>query len=187
MNPDLSDSWWAKRAKRLLHPIQVQIIEVFLDAGPTQSVRDLGEVFTDLELSKLDYFVGRLRRLGAVEVVGSETGVEFRDVPYRLAKEEPPKSADRTPVAIYVGIRLSVCRRRAGLSQEKLSFRALLPAEKIGSLERGECEPSLAEVARIAPALSVSINDLLDGVEWKPKHPGGSRFGLPDVGDESAD
>ena len=187
MNPDLSDSWWAKRAKRLLDPIQLGIVEVFQRGSQPLSVRDLSVVFGDVEPSKLDHHVGRLRLLGALEEVGGGPGVGFMDVRYQLVKEEPPKSADRTPLAIHFGIRLIACRTRAGLSQEQLGHRTSLPKEKVISLERGEREPSLGEVARLAPALSTSINDLLDGIEWEPEGHGGGRFKLPDVGDESAD
>jgi hypothetical protein len=86
---ELTDAWWAERAKCFLSPVQVEIIEIFQRAGQTQSVRDLGKVFGDIEPVKLDHHVGRLRHLGALELVGGQTGMGFMDVRYRLAVEEP--------------------------------------------------------------------------------------------------
>lgn len=182
----LSDAWWAERAKRFLHPVQVQIIEVFQRADQTQSVRDLGKVFTDIEANKLDHFVGRLRQLGAVELVLGQTGVGWMDVQYRLVADQSSE-ADRTSVAVQFGKNLAACRRRARVSREKLSFRASLSSEKLSSLEEGEREPSLGEVVKLATALSASVNDLLGGIEWKPDGHGGGRFELRDVGDASAE
>lgn len=83
----LSDAWWAKLAKRLLHPTQVEIIETFQRSGQPLSVRDLSEVFDHIEPVKLDYHVGRLRQLGALEVVGLPVGVDFMDKLFRLTRE----------------------------------------------------------------------------------------------------
>jgi DNA-binding XRE family transcriptional regulator len=183
--PRLDDAWWAERAKRFLHPVQVEIIEILQRADQTQSVRDLGRVLTDVEAPKLDHFVGRLRQLGALELVVGQTGVGFMDVKYRLVADQSSE-ADGTPVANQFGKNLAAHRRRARISRKDLSFRASLSEGKISSLEEGKREPSLGEVVRLAAALSVSISDLLGGVEWKPDGHGGGRFELRDVGDASA-
>ena len=81
----LSDAWWAKRAKRFLHPLQLEIIGVFQRADKPLSVRDLSEVLTDIEPVKLDHHVGRLRQLGALELAGGQSGMGFMDVLYQLA------------------------------------------------------------------------------------------------------
>lgn len=184
---ELSDAWWAKRAKRFLQPIQVEIIEVFLDAGPTRSVRDLGKVFADIEPSKLDVFVGRLRELGALEEVGRQVGVGFMDVRYQLVEDEPPKSAGRTPLAVQFGKNLADCRMRARASYRDLAYSASLREGKISALEEGECEPSVGEVVRLAAALPATINELLGGIRWEGDFRGGGRFAPPDVGDEPAE
>lgn len=108
------------------------------------------------------------------------------DVRYRLAPEQQPR-ADKKPLAIQFGKNLRACRRRSRLSQKELSYCASLPGSEIGSFERGEREPSLAEVVRLASALSVSVKELLGGIEWKPDRCGGGRFELPDLGNAAGD
>ena len=58
---------------------------------------------------------------------------------------------------------LRVHRVRAELSQERLGFRAGLHRTEISLLERGERDPRLSTVVRVARALGVTPGDLLDG------------------------
>lgn len=88
-NRQLSDAWWAERAKRFLHPTQIQIIEVFQRADQPLSVRDLSDFLDDIEPVNLDHHVGRLRKLGAVELADWRAGVGFMDVRYQLVMEQP--------------------------------------------------------------------------------------------------
>ena len=55
-------------------------------------------------------------------------------------------------------------RQRAGLSQERLGFRANLHRTEISLLERGAREPRLSTIVRLARALGVEPSDLLDGI-----------------------
>ena len=55
-------------------------------------------------------------------------------------------------------------RSRAGLSQERLGFRADLHRTEISLLERGTREPRLSTIVRLARALGVTPADLLDGI-----------------------
>jgi len=52
-------------------------------------------------------------------------------------------------------------RRRAGLSQEQLAFRAGVTRNYVGGLERGEKSPTLRTLDKLADALGVSPLDLL--------------------------
>ena len=52
-------------------------------------------------------------------------------------------------------------RRRAGLSQEELAFRAGVTRNYVGGLERGEKSPTLRTLDKLAEALGVSPLDLL--------------------------
>ena len=56
---------------------------------------------------------------------------------------------------------LRACRRRKGLSQEKLAELAGLHRTYVGSVERGERNISLDNMERLANALSVNLADLL--------------------------
>ena len=62
------------------------------------------------------------------------------------------------------GKRLRKLRRERDLSQEELGFRADLDRNYIGGIERGERNPSLVNICRIAGALAVEVTELLEGV-----------------------
>lgn len=53
-------------------------------------------------------------------------------------------------------------RKERGLSQEAFAFEAGIHRTYISDLERGQRNPSLAILERLAVALSVSAGDLLD-------------------------
>lgn len=56
-------------------------------------------------------------------------------------------------------------RRSVGLSQEALARTAQLHRTEISLLERGEREPRLSTIARLARGLGVPASSLLDGIE----------------------
>lgn len=96
-------------------------------------------------------------------------------------------SAERQRVATQFGQNVGACRRRAGFLQEELAFRASMHRSEISMFEWGEREPRLSSVVRLASALSVSVEDLLDGIDWKPDGLGGGSFGLQDLADASTE
>ncbi len=61
------------------------------------------------------------------------------------------------------GIRLSILRCQAGLTQAQLGARLNLTASALGMYERGCRMPSLSIVARIADEFGVSCDFLLSG------------------------
>jgi transcriptional regulator with XRE-family HTH domain len=79
-------------------------------------------------------------------------------------------------VAERFGENLMVYRRRAGLSQEELGFRASLHRTEIGELERGVRVPRIDTLVKLAGALSVPPGDLLKGVAWSPGNVQTGRF-----------
>lgn len=83
---------------------------------------------------------------------------------------------NRNPVADQFGSNLRRCRRVAGLSQEALSFRASIHRTEVGLLERGEREPKLGTIVKLAGSLSVPSTELLSGLSWDPDRRGGSGF-----------
>lgn len=82
-------------------------------------------------------------------------------------------------VAKRFGDNLVRCRKRAGLSQEELGFRASIHRTQVGTLERGARCPRIDTLAKLAGALGVSPESLLDGITWKPGgfYPGGFSTG----------
>jgi DNA-binding XRE family transcriptional regulator len=67
-------------------------------------------------------------------------------------------------VARRFGDNLVRCRKRAGFSQEELAFRASIHRTQIGVLERGGRCPRIDTLVKLAGALDVSVDELLDGM-----------------------
>jgi transcriptional regulator with XRE-family HTH domain len=61
-----------------------------------------------------------------------------------------------------IGNRIRELRIEADLSQEKLAFSCDLDRTYIGSVERGERNISILNLCKIAKALKVKTNELLD-------------------------
>jgi transcriptional regulator with XRE-family HTH domain len=61
------------------------------------------------------------------------------------------------------GRRLRELRTRSGLTQQQLAGRAKMDYKYIGALERGERNPTLFNIDRVAHALGVASGDLLSG------------------------
>lgn len=83
-------------------------------------------------------------------------------------------------VARQFGENLRRARKKAGLSQEELGFRASLHRTEIGLLERGARVPRIDTVIKIASALELAPAELTAGMEWTPGNthtePGGFTF-----------
>lgn len=65
-------------------------------------------------------------------------------------------------VLIKFGEKVRDIRKEKGLSQEQLSFKAELHRTYIGMIERAEKNITLVNIEKIANALEISINDLMD-------------------------
>ncbi|MBK5218523.1 MAG: helix-turn-helix transcriptional regulator [Thermoleophilia bacterium] len=68
------------------------------------------------------------------------------------------------------------CRKRAGISQEELGFRASLHRTEIGMLERGIRMARIDTLVKLAGALEVEPRELLAGIVWTPADPTKGRF-----------
>ncbi len=64
------------------------------------------------------------------------------------------------------GQNLARCRKRSGLSQEDVAFRAGLHRTEIGMLERGTRTPRIDTLVKLAGAVEVDPWELLDGIKW---------------------
>lgn len=75
-----------------------------------------------------------------------------------------------SPYAICERFGTNLVRHRhlADLSQEELGFLASLHRTEIGMLERGVRIPRVDTLIKLAGALDVSVDDLLEGIEWRP-------------------
>jgi transcriptional regulator with XRE-family HTH domain len=70
-------------------------------------------------------------------------------------------------VARRFGANLRRARKRTGLSQEEVGFRASLHRTEVGLLERGARVPRIDTLVKLASALGVRIDcSLLDGIAW---------------------
>jgi transcriptional regulator with XRE-family HTH domain len=80
-----------------------------------------------------------------------------------MAEERP-----RAAFAGAVGKRIATIRAARGISQEELGFRAEMHRTNVGQLERGERVPRLDSATKIASALGVSVDVLVEEIDWKP-------------------
>jgi transcriptional regulator with XRE-family HTH domain len=60
------------------------------------------------------------------------------------------------------------CRKLADMSQDEVSVRASVHRTEISQLERGLRVPRIDTLVKLASALEVSANELLEGIEWTP-------------------
>jgi transcriptional regulator with XRE-family HTH domain len=71
-------------------------------------------------------------------------------------------------VAVGFGENLRRCRRRAGVSQEELSYRCSVHRTAVGKIERGETLPRIDTLLKLAGGLGIEPQKLLDGLAWEP-------------------
>ena len=67
-------------------------------------------------------------------------------------------------ILVSFGDKVRELRKEKGLSQEELSFKADLHRTYIGMIERAEKNITLINIAKIAKALGVSINELTKNI-----------------------
>jgi len=65
-------------------------------------------------------------------------------------------------VLIQLGRRIRKLREQAGISQENLGFLSGLHRTYVGAIERGERNPSVLSLKKLADALKVRVGDLFD-------------------------
>jgi transcriptional regulator with XRE-family HTH domain len=70
--------------------------------------------------------------------------------------------ADANTIVKKVGKRIKYLREQSELSQEKLALKAGLNRAYIGYIERGERNPSITTLAKIADVLEVEIKELFE-------------------------
>ena len=76
--------------------------------------------------------------------------------------------AANSELSAQLGETLRRERRRSGLSQEGLAFRAGLHRTAVGQLERGERVARADTLIRLAGSMGIPAGDLLVDVRWTP-------------------
>jgi transcriptional regulator with XRE-family HTH domain len=76
--------------------------------------------------------------------------------------------------ARHLGKNLWRARRRAGYSQEALGAICGLHRTEIGMVENGERLPRIDTAMKLAAALEVRVDQLIEGIEWIPPGPAAS-------------
>lgn len=67
----------------------------------------------------------------------------------------------RLKITQKVGKKIRVTRRKKNLTQEKLASKIKMHVTTLGRIERGECNPPLQTINRIAQSLGVNPKKLL--------------------------
>lgn len=73
--------------------------------------------------------------------------------------------------AARLGRNLFMARRRAQFSQEELAALASLHRTEVGMVEKGERLPRVDTLMKLAAALDVRVEKLVEGIEWIPPGP----------------
>jgi transcriptional regulator with XRE-family HTH domain len=97
---------------------------------------------------------------------------------------------DPMTVARRFGRNLAAARKRSGLSQEDIGFRAGMNRAQIGAMERGERCPRIDTLVKLAAALEVPIAcPLLEGIGWRSAvaNAGGFSVSAGDADEDSRD
>lgn len=94
---------------------------------------------------------------------------------------------DRNPLLTHFGGRLRTCRSKAEISQGVLGEMASLHRIEISLLERGEREPRLSTIVKLAGALEVQLHELVGEVGWKPARTGIGIFEFRNLHDVPAE
>lgn len=71
----------------------------------------------------------------------------------------------KAPECIHFGNRLRELRKQKGFSQEGFADHAKVHRTYLGGLERGERNPTLTVMVKIAYALNVPLSKLVTGIE----------------------
>jgi transcriptional regulator with XRE-family HTH domain len=88
-------------------------------------------------------------------------------------------------IAARFGKNIARCRRRAGFSQEELSIRASLHRTEVSQLERGLRLARIDTLIKVAGALGVSTDALLEGIDWRPGSATLGEFSVAAAGEET--
>lgn len=87
-------------------------------------------------------------------------------------------------IAAQIGENLAHARKRTGLSQEELGVMASLHRTEVSLLERGQRLPRIDTIIKLAGALEIPIEGLIEGIGWSPGSTNLGRFSLPRRGGE---
>lgn len=71
------------------------------------------------------------------------------------------------PLAIRFGKNVERCRNRVGLTQEKLAALSAVHRTEVAKVEKGERLPRIDTAVKVATALSVPLDELTTGINWK--------------------
>ena len=66
------------------------------------------------------------------------------------------------------GANLARARRLADVTQQELSVRAEIHRTEISMLERGTRMPRLDTAIKLAASLEVDLEELAEGIDWRP-------------------
>jgi transcriptional regulator with XRE-family HTH domain len=83
-------------------------------------------------------------------------------------------------IARQFGRNLVRVRRREGMSQEELAERSGLHRTEVGLIERGKRVGRIDTLIKLAGALSIRPEDLLQGIDWVVGEPRRGGFAFSD-------
>ncbi len=82
-----------------------------------------------------------------------------------------PRSAVELAASERLGRNIRQARKRTGLSRERVAKLADLDLDSVYKIETGRRTPKILTLTKLAGSLGVSLDCLLEGIEWKPGDP----------------
>lgn len=72
---------------------------------------------------------------------------------------------DRNDILRRLGLNIREARSEKGLSQEELAHKAGLDRSYVGDIERGERNPTVVSLLKLARALGMSVSDFVIDID----------------------
>ncbi|MGC1853689.1 MAG: ArsR family transcriptional regulator [Solirubrobacterales bacterium] len=85
------ERWWVALARRLLHPVQVEIIEALWESDVPLDARDLADI-VGVKVAIVNHHMRRLRTINAVTYAEDPTLHNSLAIPFRIVRSPDDES-----------------------------------------------------------------------------------------------
>jgi ribosome-binding protein aMBF1 (putative translation factor) len=149
-------------------------------------LREEAEIVAESRLDKAmeDETDRRFRVSECLRGCAREAGRGAMSLRRSRARSSHLDSPERLTFAKRFGVNVAHRRRAAGISQEMLGDLAAFHRTTVGQLERGERVARAGTLVKLAAALGIDANVLLEGIVWTPLRLDTGSFGFEPLHDD---